>query len=74
MTPAWQKSAEHYQREQERIHAEFDTTTRNLNQEWKQAVRQIVNARGVRPMEVDQKALRAGQKNEQYLRAGTRAD
>ena len=67
---AWQKSTEHYQREQNRIYAEFDTTTRNLNQEWKRTVKQIVNVRGVRPMEVDQKALRAGQKNEQYLRAG----
>ncbi len=65
-----QKSTEHYQREQNRISGEFDTTTRNLNQEWKQTVKQIVNVRGVRPMEVDQKALRAGQKNEQYLRAG----
>ncbi len=65
-----QKNAEHYQREQERIHTEFDTTTRNLNQEWKQTVRQIVSARGDRPMEVDEKALRAAQKNEQYLRAG----
>ena len=67
---AWQKNTEHYQREQNRVYAEFDTTTRNLNQEWKRTVRQIVNVRGVRPMEVDQKALRAGQKNEQYLRAG----
>ena len=66
----WQKSAEHYQREQERIHAEFDSTTRNLNQEWKQGVRQLVSTRGVRPMEVDQKAFQSAQKNEQYLRAG----
>jgi S-DNA-T family DNA segregation ATPase FtsK/SpoIIIE len=65
-----QKKAEYYQREQDRIYAEFDTTTRNLNQEWKQTVRQIVSTRGDRPMEVDQKALRAAQKNEQYLRAG----
>jgi len=63
-----QKNAEYYQREQERIYTEFDTTTRNLNQEWKQGVRQLVSNRGVRPMEVDQKAFRAGQKNEQYLR------
>jgi hypothetical protein len=67
---ARQKNTEHYQREQSRIYTDFDTTTRNLNQEWKQTVKQIVNVRGVRPMEVDQKALRAGQKNEHYLRAG----
>ena len=66
----WQKNAEHYQQEQERIYAEFDATTRNLSQEWKQGVRRLVSRRGVRPMEVDQKALRAAQKNEQYLRAG----
>ncbi|HKW30384.1 MAG TPA: hypothetical protein VJT54_13690, partial [Verrucomicrobiae bacterium] len=65
-----QKIAEHYQREQSRILAEFDATTRDLSQEWKRSVRQIVNVRGVRPMEVDQKALQAGQKNEQYRRAG----
>ena len=65
-----QKSAERYQQEQNRIHAEFDATTRNLSQEWKQSVRKIVSTRSIRPMEVDQKALQAGQKNEQHLRAG----
>ncbi|HXR47988.1 MAG TPA: hypothetical protein VN784_11175, partial [Candidatus Limnocylindrales bacterium] len=65
-----QKNAEHYQREQERIHAEFDATNRNLSQEWKQGVRRLANTRGLRPIEVDQKALQAGQKNEQYRRAG----
>lgn len=65
-----QKNAEHYQREQERIHAEFNATNRNLSQEWKQGVRRLANTRGLRPMEVDQKALQAGQKNEQYRRAG----
>ncbi|MGB7769102.1 MAG: FtsK/SpoIIIE domain-containing protein [Verrucomicrobiia bacterium] len=65
-----QKNAGHYQREQERIQAEFDTTTRNLNQQWKQTVRQIVSTRGDRPMKVDEKAFRAAQKNEQHLRAG----
>jgi len=65
-----QKKAEYYQWEQDRIYAESETTTRNLNQEWKQTVRQIVSTRGDRPMEVDQNALRAAQKNEQYLRAG----
>jgi len=65
-----QISVEHYQREQERINTEFEATTRNLNLEWKQTVRQLVNTGGVRPMEMDQKAFRAAQKNEQYLRAG----
>ena len=65
-----QKNAEHYQREQERIHAEFNATTRNLSQEWKQGVRRLANTRGLRPMEVDQKALQAGQKNEQHRRTG----
>jgi hypothetical protein len=65
-----QKYAEHYQLEQGRIHAEFDATTRNLSQEWKQTVRKIVNTRSIRPMEVDQKALQAAKKNEQFLRAG----
>jgi DNA segregation ATPase FtsK/SpoIIIE, S-DNA-T family len=65
-----QKNAEHYQQEQERIQAEFDVTTHGLNQEWKKGVRELVSSRGVRPMEVDQKALRAGQKNERHLRVG----
>jgi S-DNA-T family DNA segregation ATPase FtsK/SpoIIIE len=65
-----QKIAEHYQREQDRIRAEFDATTRSLSQEWKQSVRKIVNTRSVRPVAVDQKALHAAQKNEQFLRAG----
>jgi hypothetical protein len=66
----WQKNAEHYEQEQEQIHAEFDATTRGLSQEWKQGVRQLVGTRGVRPMEVDQKALEAAQKNDRYLHAG----
>ena len=65
-----QQNAGHYQQKQAGIHAEFDATTRDLSREWKQSVRTIVNTRGVRPMELDQKALRAAQKNEQYLRAG----
>ena len=65
-----QKNAEHYQQQQAGIHGEFDATTRDLSQEWKRSVRKIVNTRGVRPVAVDQKALRAAQKNEAYLRAG----
>ncbi|HTQ49548.1 MAG TPA: FtsK/SpoIIIE domain-containing protein [Candidatus Acidoferrales bacterium] len=65
-----QKSAEHYEQQQAAIHAEFDATTRDLSQEWKRSVRNIVNTRGVRPMALDQKAIRAAQKNEAYLRAG----
>jgi len=65
-----QKNAERYQREQDRIRAGFDATTRNLNQEWKQTVKQIVSTRGDRPMKVDEKALRAAQKNEQCLHTG----
>ena len=64
----WQKNAEHYQREQERIRAGFESSNRDLSQEWKQGVRQLVSTRGVRPMEVDQKALRAAQINERHLR------
>ncbi len=64
----WEKNTQHYKQEQERIHAEFEATTRNLSQEWKQGVRRLVSARGVRPMEVDQKASRLAQKHEQRLR------
>ncbi|HUA39282.1 MAG TPA: FtsK/SpoIIIE domain-containing protein [Candidatus Sulfopaludibacter sp.] len=65
-----QISAERHQREQDRIHTEFNAATRDLSQEWKQGVRRLAGTRGLRPMEVDQKALQAGQKNEQHRRAG----
>ena len=64
-----EKSWTHYQQEQERILNEFEETKRNLNLEWKQAAREISNARGSRPLALGEKASRLTQKNEAWLQA-----
>ncbi len=55
--------------EQERVQAEFENTSRTLNQQWKQTVKEAVGTRGSRAQAVDEKASRALQKNEQLSRA-----
>jgi S-DNA-T family DNA segregation ATPase FtsK/SpoIIIE len=62
---ALQKSQTWFEQEQKRIRAEFDKTVRELNQEWRSAVKQAMDKRGSRPMEIDQKALRISAKNDQ---------
>jgi hypothetical protein len=66
---AAEKAELHYQQEQERIRTEFENTVRNLNQEWRQAVRGAMELRGARPMGLDEQAQRASQKCEQLHRA-----
>ena len=66
---AAEKSESSYQREQERFHAEFEQTVRNLNQEWRQAVRGAMELRGARPVSLDEQAQRASHKCEQLHRA-----
>ena len=51
--------------EQERVQTEFENTSRRLNQQWKQIVREAVDTRGSRAQTADEKASRALQKNEQ---------
>jgi DNA segregation ATPase FtsK/SpoIIIE-like protein len=53
-----------YRQEQERIQKEFEQTSRNLNQQWKQTLKEGYDTRGVRARQVDEKGLRALQKNE----------
>src|SRR5208283_519977 len=55
--------------EQERIQTEFENTSRRLNQQWKQIVREAVDTRGTRAQTADEKAARALRKNEQLGRA-----
>ncbi len=55
--------------EQERIQTEFENTSRKLNQQWKQTVKEAVGTRGSRAQATDEKASRALQKNEQLGRA-----
>ena len=64
-----EKAELHYQQEQERIRTEFENTVRNLNQEWRQAVRGAMELRGARPIGLDEQAQRAYQKCEQLHRA-----
>jgi hypothetical protein len=58
-----------YQREQDRIHTEFESTVRNLNQEWRHAVRGAMELRGAKPVGLDEQAQRAYQKCERLHRA-----
>ena len=66
---AAEKAELRYQQDQERIRTEFDNTVRNLNQEWRHAVRGAMELRGARPVSSDEQAQRAYQKNEQLHRA-----
>jgi DNA segregation ATPase FtsK/SpoIIIE, S-DNA-T family len=53
----------HYQQEQERIQAEFQTNEQALNQRWKEGARNLARLGTSLPMQVDDKALRIHQKN-----------
>ncbi len=61
------KSGAHFQREQERIENEFETTKQNYNQEWRQAARDLKRSRIVHPGVLSEKASRLLQKTEQRL-------
>src|SRR5205823_4564302 len=57
------------QQEQERIKNEFDNTTRSLDQQFKQTLKEAMDLRGSRPQQTDAKASRIARKNEQLYRA-----
>jgi hypothetical protein len=50
--------------EQERITKEFENTSRTLNQQWKQTLKEGYDTRGIRGQQVDEKGFRALQTNE----------
>ncbi len=50
--------------EQERIQSEFENTSRTLNQQWKQTLKEGYDTRGIRGQKVDEKGFRALQTNE----------
>jgi S-DNA-T family DNA segregation ATPase FtsK/SpoIIIE len=58
-----EKSAAHFQQEQERIKNDFETSKQTFNQEWRQAVRDIGQIRGAQPTAISAKASRLLQKN-----------
>jgi S-DNA-T family DNA segregation ATPase FtsK/SpoIIIE len=64
-----EKAELRYLQDQERIRTEFEISVRNLNLEWRQAVRGAMELRGARPMGLDEQAQRAYQKCEQLHRA-----
>ena len=66
---AAEKAELRYQQDQERIRANFVNTVRDLNQEWRHAVRGAMELRGARPVGLDEQAQRASQKNEHLHRA-----
>ena len=64
-----EKAELRYQQDQERIRTEFESTVRDLNQEWRHAVRGTMELRGAKPMGADEQAQRAYQKCERLHRA-----
>ncbi len=66
---AAEKAELRYTQDQERIRADFFNIVRDLNQEWRHAVRGAMELRGARPVSSDEQAQRATQKNERLHRA-----
>ena len=66
---AAEKAELRYQQDQERLRTEFETTVRDLNQEWRQAVRGAMELRGAKPVGSDEQAGRASRKSDQLHRA-----
>ncbi len=62
-------SAAYFQAEEARIHAEFETDKKNLNQDWRHAARDITQLRGTYPVAIDEKTAQLHQKNEEWHRA-----
>jgi hypothetical protein len=54
-----------YQREQQRVRDEFESTTQRLDREWKSAVKASLDMLDARPREIDKHAPRVARKNEQ---------
>jgi hypothetical protein len=65
---ASEKAESRYQREQDRIRVEHETTVRTLNQEWRSAVKGAIDSRGARPVSLDEQAARIFQTHERQHR------
>ena len=61
-----EKSNAHLQSEQVRIKSEFDATKQTFNQEWRQAVRDIVQTRNTNATVISEKTSRIVKKNQQW--------
>jgi hypothetical protein len=60
----YQKAELHHQQEQERIKQEFTDKTQQFNQDWKLAIKEAIDLRDLRPREIDEHAMRVGQRHE----------
>ena len=59
-----EKTELRYQQDLQRIHKEFDDTTRRLDQDWKGAGKRALDMLDDRPRQLDEQAPRAAQRNE----------
>ena len=65
-----EKATLHYEAGHKRIKEEFAAAIHAVNQGWKQQTKELASLRINRPGEVDEKALRLMQKNDDLLRTG----
>ena len=68
---AAEKAELRYLHDQERIRAEFTETVRKLGEEWRHAMRGATELRVAKPVNSDEQALRAYQRNERIHQART---
>jgi hypothetical protein len=61
-----QKADQRYVQEQEQIKADFQNTSRAIDQEYKQVVKDAIGMRDQRPRQLDEKAARVTRRNEAF--------
>src|SRR5262249_44643918 len=58
-----QMAEQRHQQDQERIKNDFENTNRALDQEYKRVIKETIDMRGERPLQLDEKAQRVSQHN-----------
>jgi S-DNA-T family DNA segregation ATPase FtsK/SpoIIIE len=61
-----QAAEQRHQQEQQRIKTDFESTSRALDQEYKRIVKESIDLRGERPLQLDQKAHRVAERNTHF--------
>ena len=69
MTARWKRPNCAAGRNRNESRTEFENTSRTLNQQWKQTVKEGYGTRGIRGQKVDEKGSRALETNERLSRA-----
>ncbi len=64
-----QMAEQRHQQDQQRIKADFENTSRALDQEYKRIVKESIDLRGQRPQQLAEKAQRAVEHNERFQEA-----